>query len=41
MIERMLAALEAAGDCFTAIHLALSPESIPTIRESPHDEVRA
>jgi Arc/MetJ family transcription regulator len=41
LIERMLAALEAAGDCFTAIHLALSPESIPTIHESHRDEVHA
>ena len=39
LIEKMLAALEAAGDCFTAIHLALSPESIPTVRDADRDEV--
>ena len=39
LIQKILDSLIAAGDCLTAIHLALAPESIPTIREVDRDEV--
>jgi hypothetical protein len=39
--EKVREALRSAADCFEALHLALSPSSIPVIRTSSRDEIHA